>query len=323
MPRLTRRTLPGTDLELSVVGLGCWAIGGLWWGDDVRDEDSTAAIEAAIEGGINWFDTAPLYGRGHADELLAATLGARRHEVIIATKVGVRIEGADGHAHSDLSPAHVVADTEASLRRLGLDTIPLLQVHWPCERGTPLEATLETLVRLQEQGKIRHFGLCNYGPEPLARALELAPLASLQTPYSMVRREFDHGLRQVVAPAPDAARLGVLAYEVLARGLLTGKFTTRPSFPDTDLRSRDDRFAEPGFSKVQRLVQALRIVGGRLGMPPAALAIGWALTRPGISAAIVGAKRPDQVREHLRAAELLGRRKVWEALAPHVEHVRI
>lgn len=320
---LPRRRLPGTDLELSVVGLGCWAIGGLWWGDDVRDEDSAAAIEAALEGGVNWFDTAPLYGHGHADDLLVETLGSRRHDVVIATKVGIRMQGEDGHAHSDLSPEHVIGDTEASLRRLGLDTIPLLQVHWPCERGTPLEATLEALVGLQEAGKIRHFGLCNYPPKALQRAMDLAPLASLQTPYSMVRREFDHGLREVVAPEPEAPRLGVLAYEVLARGLLTGKFSTRPRFPETDLRARDDRFREPGFSKIQRLVHALRIVGGKLDVPPAALAIGWALTRPGITCAIVGAKRPPQVREHIRAAELLGRKKVWEALAPHVEHVRI
>jgi aryl-alcohol dehydrogenase-like predicted oxidoreductase len=316
------RTLPGTDLQLSALGFGCWAIGGKWWGEDVEDRRSIAAIEAALDHGINWFDTAPLYGHGHADRILVEALGRRRHEVVIATKVGVRFRLGEGHAASDLAPDHIVADCEASLRRLKLDVIPLLQVHWPCEHDTPLEATLEALMALREGGKIREFGLCNYGSDVLARARAYCPeLACLQTPYSMLRREFEYALREVVAPA-GVQELGVLVYETLGRGLLTGKFATRPSFPESDLRRLDERFAEPVWSRVQPLIGALRMVGSKLEVPPAALAIAWTLRQPGVSVAIVGAKRPEQVAVNVRALELLGRDKVWQALQPHVDACR-
>jgi methylglyoxal reductase len=324
---LKYRTLPRTDLQLSAIGFGCWAIGGLWWGDDVDDTRSIAAVHAALDHGINWFDTAPLYGFGHADEILVRALGKRRHEVVIATKVGVR-RGPDEHAYSDLRPDHLVADCEASLRRLRLETIPLLQVHWPCERQTPLEATLETLMALRDGGKIRYFGLCNYGSGPLADALAYAPeLASLQTPYSMLRREFEYALREVVAPVDEhgsrTQALGVLAYETLCRGLLSGKFERLTQFPTSDLRHNDDRFREPAWSRIQPLIKALRLVGAKLDVPPAALAVAWVLRQPGVSVAIVGAKRPEQVAEQVRALELLQREKVWQALAPHIEQVKV
>lgn len=316
------RTLPGTDLQLSAIGMGCWAIGGKWWGK-VDDRQSLAAIHAALDHGINWFDTAPLYGHGHADELLVEALGNRRHDVIIATKVGVRWRGLEGHAYSELTPDHIIEDCEASLRRLRLDTIPLLQVHWPCERDTPLEATLEALMALRDGGKIRHFGLCNYGSQPLLQALAYAPeLASLQTPYSMLRREFEYALRQVTAP-DEVPRLGVLVYETLCRGLLTGKFPSLPRFPESDLRHRDDRFREPGFSRSKPLVDALRVVGSKLNVPPAALAAAWALRQPGVSVAIVGAKRPEQIADNVQALDVLFREKVWKALAPHIARVRL
>lgn len=318
------RTLPRTDLQLSAIGFGCWAIGGKWWGEDGDDRRSIAAIHAALDHGINWFDTAPLYGHGHADEVLIEALGSKRHDVVIATKVGVRWQDQPGeHAYSDLSPDHIVEDCEASLRRLRLDTIPLLQVHWPCECDTPFEATLEALMALREGGKIRYFGLCNYASRPVEQALAYAPeLASLQTPYSMLRREFEFALRDTVAPGGEQ-RLGVLAYETLCRGMLTGKFTSLPRFPTTDLRHNDERFREPLWSRAQHLVAALRLVGSRLDVPPAALAIGWVLRQPGVSVAIVGAKRPEQVAEHVRALDLLGRHKVWDALAPHIARVRL
>jgi aryl-alcohol dehydrogenase-like predicted oxidoreductase len=318
------RTLPRTDLQLSAIGFGCWAIGGKWWGDDVDDTRSIAAIHAALDHGINWFDTAPLYGHGHAEELLAQALGSRRHDVIIASKVGVRWRHQIGdHAFSDLSPDHIVEDCECMLRRLRLDTIPLLQVHWPCECDTPLEATLEALMALRDGGKIRYFGLCNYASRPLQQALAYAPdLASLQTPYSMLRREFEFALRDVVAPEGEQT-LGTLAYETLCRGMLTGKFGAAPRFPATDLRHNDERFREPLWSRAQGLVAALRVVGAKLDVPPAALAVAWVLRQPGVSVAIVGAKRAEQVADHVRALELVGREKIWEALQPHVDRTRV
>ncbi len=328
------RTLPGTDLQLSAIGMGCWTIGGKWWGDDVDDRRSIATIRAAVEHDINWFDTAPLYGYGHADRLLVKALGAKRHDMIIATKVGIRWRGLAGHAFSELSPDHIVEDCEASLRRLKLDTIPLLQVHWPCERGTALEATLEALMALRDAGKIRYFGLCNYGSAPLRQALDYCPVHSLQTPYSMLRREFEYALREIAAPssakqdvddgaAPEPG-VGVLAYETLCRGLLTGKFHAQaPVFPESDLRHRDDRFREPSFSRILPLLKALRLVGAKLELPPAALAIAWVLRQPGISVAIVGARSPEQIAANVRAHDVMFRDKVFAALTPYIQAARL
>ena len=159
------RIFPGTELNVSVVGMGCWAIGGKWWGDDVNDDNSIACVRAAVESGVNFFDTAPLYGHGHADEILVRALGSKRHDVVIATKVGIRFQGTTGHAQSDLSKKHIREDTEVSLKRLKLDSIPLMQIHWPCELGTPLEESMEALLELQMEGKIQHIGVCNYNAE--------------------------------------------------------------------------------------------------------------------------------------------------------------
>lgn len=315
------RDVPNTDLNLSVVGFGCWAAGGKWWGDDVRDASSVAAMRRALDLGINWFDTAPLYGHGHADEVLVEALGPRLREVVVATKVGVRWDNEGVHATSDLTPAWVREDTENSLRRLGLERIDLLQVHWPCEKGTPIDDTLGELVRLRDEGKIRHFGLCNYDPETLARAATLAPIATLQTPYSMIRREFEHGLRDVCAPK-STPHLGVLAYEPLARGILTGKFRSMPTFPDSDLRARDDRFKGPSFLRIAAFAQALATAAAKVKLPTAALAIGWVCTRPGVTAAIAGAKTPEQITESARAAVLIDRPDFWRVLDPVVNGFR-
>ncbi len=321
---MQRRRLPGTDLELSLVGLGCWPFGGKYWGDDWSDADSVATIERAVELGINWFDTAPLYGDGKADELLVETLGARRHGVVIVTKVGARTDPEAGHAVSDLSPENVRRDCEASLRRLGLERLPLLQAHWPCQSETPLEATLEALETLRGEGKIGAVGLCNYDAPTLKRAVELAPIVSLQTPYSMVRREFEAELVGVCAADPGSPRVGVLAYETLCRGLLTGKFgEAPPEFPDSDLRTVDDRFRGRPYRTVYRLNRALAVVARRASVPHAALGPGWVLSRPGVTAVIVGAKRPDQIEETSRAAELAGRAQLWKALQRYIDATHV
>jgi len=306
---MQQRRLPGTELDLSVIGLGCWAIGGLWWGDDVRDDRSAGAIERALDLGVNWFDTAPLYGHGHADRLLVQTLGARRRDVILATKVGVRWDGPDpalvGHARSDLSAAWLRQDVDASLLRLGVDCIDLLQVHWPDQSGTPLQQSLQTLEDLRREGKFRYLGLCNYGAADLA--LAQGQVQALQTPYSLLRREFEASLQ----PWCRDHALGVLAYEPLCRGLLTGKFRATQRFAESDLRARDERFQGPRYLRALTVVSRLELVGKRLGVPVAALALGWVLRQPGVTAAIAGAKGPEQVAEHARVADVLARDEVW------------
>jgi len=294
------RQLPGTDLTASALGFGCWTVGGEYWGDDVDDARSIEAIRTAWACGITLFDTAPLYGRGHADELLVAALGERRHDAVIATKVGVALDGE--HARSDLRPEHVIADAEASLRRLRLEVIPLLQVHWPCERGTPLDDTTDALNRLVQRGDVRHWGLCNYG----ADAVRQASPASLQTPYSLLRREFEGPLLAAV----QEHEIGVIAYEALCRGLLTGKFKGRPSFPDSDLRSRDERFSGPVFNRARRFVDDLGQAAKRLSVPTSAIALAWVLARPGVTFVLAGARSPEQVRDNVQAVRLLANPRV-------------
>jgi len=272
--------------------------------------DETAArraIHAALDLGIDWFDTAPLYGHGEADRFLVRALGARIREVVIATKVGVRFDPATDRAASDLSPAHVRADCDASLSRLGLDRIDLLQVHWPCEHGTPIGETLGALSELRDEGKIRAFGLCNYDPSGLSAALDVAPVASLQTPFSLIRRE-DEG---TLLPLAAERGVAVLAYETLGRGLLTGKYTAIPHFDESDLRAHDPRFRGSRFLSIAALGQTLVAVGDKIGASASAVAVGWALSRPGVTHAIVGARSAAQIRQAAKAPLLAAEAKLW------------
>lgn len=294
------RTLPGTDLRLSAIGFGCWPMGGEHWGDDASDEDLIAAVHAALDAGVSWFDTAPLYGRGRAEQLLARALQGR--PAIIATKAGVNDEGP--HVFSDPTRERVIADCEASLRRLRVDCIDLLQIHWAPETDTPIGEGIAALQHLQQQGKIRHYGVCNFSPEQVAQA---PGIVSLQSPYSLLRRE----LEPVLEARPG---FGVLAYETLCRGLLSGKYRDVHRFPGSDMRRHDPRFSGPRFFHARRLLRDLEAVAEKVGAPVAALSIGWVLSQPGVTAAIVGMKRPGQVEQDLAAVRLLGRRRLWSVV---------
>ncbi|MCB9682729.1 MAG: aldo/keto reductase [Alphaproteobacteria bacterium] len=304
---LTRR-LPGTDLDLSVVGFGAWAIGEKWWGDDVTEARSIAAVHAALDHGYTWFDTAPVYGWGRSEAVLRKALGPRLRDVIVATKVGVR--EIDGHAQSTLTADWIRQDVDAIRKRLGIETIDLLQVHWPCELGTPLEETFGALDTLRTQGAFRYLGVCNYGADDLRAIRAITPIVSLQTGYSLLRRELEGPLRDTAM----ALDLGILAYEPLCRGLLSGKFTHTPTFPDTDLRSRDDRFRGRRFLHAKALADDLGKVARRVGVPTAAVAIGWAAAQPGITAVIAGAKGPEQVAQNAQAATLVGQGRLWDVV---------
>lgn len=307
------RKLGHTDLDLSVVGMGCWAMGGLWWGDDVRDDLTADAVHQAIDLGINWFDTAPLYGHGHADDVLVKALGPRKNDVIIATKVGVRWDGEGMHARSELTRAWITQDVDDSLQRLSLDRIDLLQVHWPCESDTPLAESMGALADLQKAGKIRYVGLCNYDAEGLEEARQYVDVVSLQTPFSMLRRELEHE----TLPYCREHGLGVLAYEPLCRGLLTGKFKANSRFPESDLRARDDRFQGGRFLKALTIVSRLELLAKRKKVPIAALALGWVLRQPGLTCAIAGAKTPAQVRDHAEVLKILDDEALW----PEVDRI--
>ena len=303
--------LAGDGPDVSIIGFGCWAAGGLWWGDDVRDEDSIAAIRKAHDLGISLYDTAPLYGHGHADTILARALGAHLQHVTIATKCGVRWDGDGAHARSDLSAVWLRQDIEQSLKRLGVERLDLVQVHWPCEAGTPLSESIATLQALVDEGKVGRFGLCNYSAEALEAALALGAVATLQTPYSMLRREYEHALRDVVTAHPQ---LTTLVYEPLCRGLLTGKHRATHVFPESDLRARDDRFRGDRYLRALALTSRLGLHAKRLGVSTGAIAIAWALRQRRVDIALVGAKRPEQVAQNIEALKLLGDVPRWDEI---------
>ncbi|MFK7985090.1 MAG: aldo/keto reductase [Sandaracinaceae bacterium] len=293
--------MPGTSLTVSPVALGCWALGGEGWGEDISEAQADATVQAALAAGITLFDTAPIYGRGQADRRLARALGPRIHEVVVATKAGPRFEG--DHPISDLSAENLRRDVEGSLARLGLACLPLLQIHWPCEQGTPLLESLEALERLREEGLIAHIGLCNYGPDALEEARRAGHRVMLQTPLSLVRRDYEHGLME----AARATETPVLAYEPLARGMLTGKFRALPTFPKNDVRHDDPRFWAARFGHFAPRVERLRQIANKVDASPAALAVAWAASRPRVVSALAGAKSPEQIRESAEALSLLAR----------------
>lgn len=284
-----------TGFEVTRVGLGAWAIGGPWergWGAQ-DDRDSVATIVHAVESGINWIDTAAVYGLGHAEEVIADALdelGGGTERPLVLTKCG-RTEGMGGDGKIG-APAVIRQGCEESLRRLRVECLDLLQLHYPPADGTPLELTWETMAELQAEGKVAFLGACNCTPEELDRIDAVAPVEVVQPPLSMINRA---ALEQVVPWARERGR-GVLVYSPMQSGLLTGGFQSRIGALDADdWRLTDPQFQEPNLSRNLDLVERLRPLAERLGASVSELAIAWTLARPGVTGAIVGARRPDQV----------------------------
>lgn len=283
-----------TDLNISPIGMGCSAIGGYDYGR-VDDQDSVAAIQKALELGINFFDTADVYGFGHAEEILSQGLGIDRHEVVIATKFGVKWD-ADGKTSRDLSPQRVVQALEVSLRRLKLDCIPVYQIHWP-DSKTPIEETLEALKRCQEAGKVRYVGCCNFPADLVKDAQAYCRMESLQLPYSLAER----GSRETMRHCHEKYHMAILTYSSLAQGLFSGKYGPDSKFEETDLRRRSDLFRGERFKSNLTLLERLRVVGERYGRTPAQAAIRWILEEPSVACALTGVKKPEQIEENLGA----------------------
>lgn len=285
------KQLGKSDLRVSTICFGCWAIGKWGWGSDVNDKDSIAAIHKALDLGINFFDTADVYGRGYSEQLLAKALGRRRKYVIIATKVGnrwdesVRIWG-------DLSKKYILKSVENSLKRLKTDVIDLYQVHRPDE-NTPIQETMETLVSCVNEGKIRYIGLSNQTPEQISEYLNYGLVVSLQPPLSMFYRYSEVQL----LPLCQEKQIGVIPYSPLARGLLTGKFTKPVSFPVDDFRKSYFLFEERAVQRELPVIQALKTFAENDGRTISQLAIAWILAHPVITSVIVGAKKPVQIEE--------------------------
>ena len=298
------RRLGRTDLDITPLGFGAWAIGGgdwvFGWGSQ-DDRDSIAAIREALELGVNWIDTAAVYGLGRSEEVVARALEGVTPRPLVFTKCG-RVWNDRREVGKDISAASIRRECEASLRRLRVETIDLYQIHWP-EPDERIEEGWSEMNRLRAEGKVRWIGVSNFNAEQLARAERIGPVASLQPPYSMLRREIE----PAILPWCAAHRTGVIVYSPMQSGLLTGAWTHKrlAALPADDWRRDKNRhFQEPLFSRNLRLVEVLRGIANRHGATPGQVALAWTLRHPAVTAAIVGARRAGQIRELLPAAEL-------------------
>jgi len=288
-------------MALTTVGLGTWAMGGPWqygWGPQ-DDGEAIGAILQALEEGINWIDTAPAYGLGHSEELVGEALRQTKHKPYIATKCGL-LWNEKKEKVTNLNADSIRRECDASLERLGIDVIDLYQMHWP-DPDEQIEEAWEAMARCAEEGKVRYLGASNYSVEQMERVGKIHPVASLQPPYSMIRRDVEDRLLGYCAER----RIGVVAYSPMARGLLTGKFDRdylKTLAPD-DHRLRMPEFQDPQFSATVTTVDTLRKIAERNRRTPAQLAIAWVLRRPEVTAAIVGARRPGQIAETAPAGD--------------------
>ncbi len=306
---MLRRQLGQSDLNVTAITLGAWAIGGWMWGGQETD-DAIRAIDASIDEGIDTIDTAAVYGFGRSEEIVGRAVAGKRDKVRILTKYGLRWDVDQGEFFFDIDgnpltvmrnsrPDSVIEECERSLRRLGTEYIDLYQCHWP-DPTTPIEQTFGAIEKLLKQGKIRAAGVSNYTPEQMERARKVVPLASDQPPYSMVLRDIEDD----VLPYCREHNIGVICYSPLQRGLLTGKITEDYSFDGDDHR-KDNAFFQPGnIRRVNAFLDRIRPIAETHNATLAQLVINWTIHRPGITAALVGARNEKQARENARAARI-------------------
>lgn len=300
---MRKRKLGKTDLELTVVGLGTWAIGGGGWAFGWGAQDDAASVGAileALEQGINWIDTAPVYGYGHSEEVVGRALKQWGQPVMVATKCG-RLPNPEGRPIPCIKRESVLRECEASLRRLGVEVIDLYQMHWP-QPEEDIEEAFQAMLDLQAQGKIRWAGVSNFSAAQLDRIAALGPVASLQPPYSMLNR----GIEDDALAWCGENACGVVVYSPLQCGWLTGKVTQDwfEALPEDDWRkTKNPFFQEPDFSRHLATVDRLRPIAERQGRSLAQLAVAWTLRRAEVTAAIVGARRPGQIGEVIPGAD--------------------
>ncbi|HEY0522830.1 MAG TPA: aldo/keto reductase [Stellaceae bacterium] len=296
-------------MQITRVGFGAWAIGGAdWafgWGRQ-DDQDAVAAIRHAVDRGINWIDTAAVYGLGHSEEVVAAALRdiPKSQRPYVFTKCGLVWDPAHRAAPPRRigAPSSIRREVEASLRRLEVERIDLYQMHWPAEDGTPLEAYWQTLLDLRREGKVRAAGLSNHSAAQLSVAERLGHVDTLQPPFSAIRR----GVAEAELPWCAAHETGVIVYSPMQSGLLTGAFTAEraAALPADDWRSRSPEFTGEGLRRNLALAVALKPVAARHRTTSAAVAVAWTLAWPGVTGAIVGARSPSQVDGWIDAAAL-------------------
>ena len=286
--------LGNSDLRITPIGIGAWAIGGGGWQGSMGPHDeagSIPAIHAALDHGINWIDTAALYGLGHSEEVVARALQGRSQRPYVFTKCE-RVWDSSGKIGASMKADSIRRECEGSLRRLKTDVIDLYQIHWP-EPDEDIEEGWSTLVQLQEEGKVRYIGVSNFNVAQMKRAQAIAPITSLQPPYSIVTREIE----AEILPFTRANNIGVIVYSPMSAGLLTGAMTRErvANFTSEDWRRNLPNFQEPLLSRNLQLVERLRQIGTRHGRSAGEVAIAWTLNHPAVTGAIVGVRSPRQV----------------------------
>ena len=322
MTTLPTRPLGTSDLNLTSIGFGAWAIGGgnweFGWGSQ-EDQDSIDAIHASLDAGINWIDTAAVYGLGHSEEVVARALKQSSHKPYVFTKCSMTW-GAGGQDDRKIvqTMKQIHRECEDSLRRLQLDAIDLYQIHWPVP-DAEIEEGWTAMADLLRQGKVRHIGVSNFNVAQMQRALKIAPITSLQPPYSMINRTAE----PEILPFCLEQNIGVINYSPMQSGLLTGAMTADrvAQMPDDDFRKKAKNFQEPKLSQNLALAELLREIGTPHNVEPGVVAVAWTLHNPAVTAAIVGARSPRQVAgtlpattfrltepEYIRIAEALAAR---------------
>lgn len=295
------RQLGNSDLQITPIGIGAWAIGGSGWDGSMgpqNEDDSIPAIRAALDHGLNWIDTAALYGLGHSEEIVARALHERTPRPYVFTKCE-RVWDRAGKIGASLKADSIRRECEDSLRRLKVDAIDLYQVHWP-EPDEDIEEGWTELARLKEAGKVRYIGVSNFSVAQMTRAQSIAPITSIQPPYSIVTSQAE----EEILPYATNNKVGVIVYSPMSAGLLTGAMTRErvAKFSQEDWRRNLPNFHEPLLSRNLRLVEHLREIGDRHGRTPGEVAIAWALDHPAVTGAIVGIRSPNQVSGIIGAA---------------------
>ena len=308
---MTLRTLGQSDLKITPIGIGAWAIGGgKWefgWGPQ-DDAESVAAIHAGLDRGMNWIDTAAAYGLGHSETVVGRAIKGLRTRPSVFTKCSL-VWDETGKISHNLQAASIHREAEASLKRLSVDTIDLYQIHWPAWGGGPesaspgsIEEAVGALAKLKAEGKIRHVGVSNFNAQQIQRALQVAPIASLQPPYSLLATDVESS----ILPFALEHKIGVIVYSPMASGLLSGAMTREriAALPEDDWRKRSPNFQEPLLSRNLRLVERLRSIGQRHSATPGEVAIAWALRNPAVTGAIIGIRSAQQANGVAGAADV-------------------
>lgn len=296
------RRLGNSDMHITPIGFGAWALGGGGWAFSwgaQDDQDSISAIQAALDHGVNWIDTAAVYGLGHSEEVVAQALKGRASRPYVFTKCE-RVWDEAGNITGNLKADSIRREVEASLRRLQVDVIDLYQIHWP-NPDADIEEGWTTMAQLKDEGKVRWIGVSNFNAAQMERAHRISPITSLQPPYSLVERDVE----AEILPYCEANGIGVINYSPMGAGLLTGAMTKEraATLPADDWRSRNPKFQEPRLSRHLALVDILRAIGEKHGRSPGEVAIAWTLRLSAVTAAIVGARNAEQVAGFIGAAD--------------------